>query len=158
MRCPLRPSALQDPAFAGHIRHRPAEKSGQACGGGGAGHEDDTANGGAGGAGGGVVWLRLGSLSSPGSTGAISANGVDGSVATDDGAGGGGAGGTVIVRAFGNVVCSSLTVLGGDGGNSDSGFGPGGGGSGGRVWLARQGGLCPVDTGRGSAGTSTYWG
>lgn len=109
-------------------------------GGGGAGANNND-KGGAGGAGGGIILIEAGSLAGSGS---LTANGADGTLATDgsnfgnDAPGGGGAGGTIVVRA-GSGSVGSMLANGGLGGNQNINVneaeGPGGGGGGGLIAL-----------------------
>lgn len=128
-------------------------------GGGGAGANNNN-KGGAGGAGGGIILIEAGSLTGGGS---LTANGVDGVLATDggnfgnDGPGGAGAGGTIVVRA-GSGSVGSLQANGGLGGNQNINVneaeGPGGGGGGGIIALAGASGTQSANAGTGGTTNS----
>ena len=130
-------------------------------GGGGGSGEQKNGLGSAGAIGGGVVFARVKSLAGAGQ---ITANGATAANATvlgveSDGAGGGGAGGSILLRAVGNVACTTAQAKGGNGGDTavvGTGlFGPGGGGAGGRVLIqAKDSTACAVDVTAGAAGTA----
>lgn len=112
-----------------------------AGGGGGAGHKNNAGGTGLGGNGGGVVIVNATTLT-PGTGGAILANGTAGDFSVQDGAGGGGAGGTILIRTASSSVSGlSLQAIGGDGGDSEypDNHGPGGGGGGGAVYIDASG-------------------
>ncbi|MGC4101092.1 T9SS type A sorting domain-containing protein [Ferruginibacter sp.] len=121
-------------------------------GGGGAGSSNDgtgaLASGlsSSGGLGGGIIFIKLGTMTNPGS---ISANGTAGGSVDNDGGGGGGAGGTIYISATttASIATLVLNAIGGGGGNAwatqaDAGsandgnpeHGPGGGGAGGMIY------------------------
>lgn len=107
-------------------------------GGAGAGEENDS-TGTPGGIGGGVLVLRAGSITG---TGVFAADGANGALASEDGAGGGGAGGLIVVQSAGDASCTSLHANGGAGGGTDAGHGTGGGGGGGIIYFQAAGGTC----------------
>lgn len=112
-----------------------------AGGGGGAGHKNNAGGTGLGGNGGGVVFINTATLT-PGSGGAILANGTAGDFSVQDGAGGGGAGGTILVRTASSSVSGlTLQAIGGNGGDSEfpDNHGPGGGGGGGAIYIDATG-------------------
>jgi uncharacterized repeat protein (TIGR01451 family) len=114
-------------------------------GGGGAGSRNNSAGvQSSGGAGGGIVLIRAGTVTG---SATITANGVDGQGADNDGGGGGGAGGSIMVIAnAGGLGGLSASANGGSGGDAwptqtPSGtpgnrHGPGGGGGGGFIALS----------------------
>jgi PKD repeat protein len=106
-------------------------------GGGGAGHTDNQGAGERGGNGGGIIILLAQTLD--GNDFAIMAEGENAPLAEGDGAGGGGAGGSIFLQYDNLLSAPSLSVRGGNGGDTDNPsdrcFGPGGGGSGGRIGL-----------------------
>ncbi|MCB1689645.1 MAG: hypothetical protein KDI33_14215 [Halioglobus sp.] len=132
-----------------------------AGGGGGAGHKNNAGGTGVGGNGGGVVFISATTLT-PGTGGAIRANGTAGDFSVQDGAGGGGAGGTILVRtASASVTGLSLQASGGNGGDSEypDNHGPGGGGGGGAIYIDATGASTTVAGGlpgwrRNSAGSA----
>lgn len=112
-------------------------------GGGAATRNNSTGVQSSGGAGGGIVLIRAGSITG---SATISANGLDGLSAANDGGGGGGAGGSVIVIAdSGGLGSLTINATGGRGadawptqvpnGNPGERHGPGGGGGGGFIAL-----------------------
>ena len=117
-------------------------------GGGGGGQRDDDSDGnnadiGNGAAGGGIIIIRAAELYSNGA--GISAVGSIGDTSSYDGAGGGGGGGVILLDIDTIYMPSdslplSLSVKGGDGGNSNGTsllcHGPGGGGGGGYIGLS----------------------
>jgi hypothetical protein len=111
-------------------------------------------------AGGGSVFLRAGSLSTPGT---ITANGSSSLNVLNDSTGGGGAGGSVVVLTNGTALTGlSITANGGNGGNAwplqapngDPGerHGPGGGGGGGVVFTSSS---ATISVSGGANGTTT---
>jgi len=101
-------------------------------GGGGGGHQNDF-SGSDGGAGGGAVILRARVVIAADGA-AILANGADGLLAWNDGAGGGGAGGSVWIDGDTIIGTLAVSVEGGRGGETLGEwycYGPGGGGGGG---------------------------
>lgn len=110
-------------------------------GGGGTGDGNSSAAG-VGGRGGGLIYLSGSSFAGGGT---VVANGTAGGTSQAnnpfaDGGGGGGGGGTIVVNASAGLSSISLSVDGGDGGNTentvDKAYGPGGGGGSGYIGLA----------------------
>lgn len=130
-------------------------------GGGGAGGRND-AGPSSGGTGGGIVFLKVNTITNPGS---ITANGKNVGATENDGGGGGGAGGSIYITATntGSLAGLNTSAVGGNGGTAwaltaPSGtpgnrHGPGGGGGGG-VILA-NGALASMNVNPGSAGITT---
>lgn len=109
-------------------------------GGAGAGHANNgTINFNYGGNGGGIIFIWANNLIGNGY--AVSAKGGRGGDSQADGAGGGGAGGTIIMNVNNYIGSATVTVNGGNGGDSYNDisivrcFGGGGGGSGGAVYF-----------------------
>lgn len=130
-------------------------------GGGGAGSRNNSSgSASSGGRGGGIVMIRADTFSGAGT---ISANGLNGIGADNDGGGGGGAGGSILVVAnTGSLASLALRATGGRGGdawptqapNGTPGerHGPGGGGGGGFIAMSTA---TSVSLGGGANGTTT---
>ena len=105
-------------------------------GGGGAGHKNNDLKS-EGGNGGGIIFLFAKNISSNGNS--ITANGLSAEEVRGDGAGGGGAGGAILLNIQNITDQANIQVIGGNGGNQDSGggnrcYGIGGGGGGGVIY------------------------
>ena len=131
-------------------------------GGGGAGTRNNSSGvHSSGGTGGGMIFIRAASVTG---TGTLVANGWDGLLAENDGAGGGGGGGTIFVSTMaGDLSGLIANARGGDGGDAwptqdgtdypGNRHGPGGGGAGGVILLSSAAGL--TDVSGGANGTTT---
>ena len=129
-------------------------------GGGAATRNNSTGVQSSGGAGGGIVLVRAGTITG---SATISANGLDGLSAANDGGGGGGAGGSVIVIAdsggLGSLTINATGGRGGDAwptqppnGNPGERHGPGGGGAGGFIAIT---GAASTNVAGGASGITT---